>query len=117
MRRYIEFDDLAEAATRLHVLVFAVTEGCEVLLSEGPAVDVICAAASIPSVFPAVPMGQRRPIDGGVVNNTPISHADRHHLTLRPDPVVAEGDSRSRALAESAAAATRSLCDRNLTDR
>jgi hypothetical protein len=41
VRRYIEFDDLAEAATRLHVLVFAVTEGCEVLLSEGPAVDVI----------------------------------------------------------------------------
>jgi NTE family protein len=75
LRRYIEFDELADALTPLHVLAFDVIEGSEVLLSDGPAVDVISAAAAMPGVFPPVPIGGRRLIDGGVVNNTPISHA------------------------------------------
>jgi NTE family protein len=75
LRRYIDFDDLGLAATPLHVLAFDVLEGCEVLLSDGPAIDAISAAASIPGVFPPVAIGERRLIDGGVVNNTPISHA------------------------------------------
>jgi NTE family protein len=75
VRRYIEFVDLAEAAVPLHVVAFDVIEGREVLLSEGLALDAIAAAAAIPGVFPPVPIGARRLIDGGVVNNTPISHA------------------------------------------
>jgi NTE family protein len=75
VRRYIEFDDLSQAATPVHAVAFDVIEGREVLLSEGPAVDVLSAAASIPGVFPPVSIGKRRLIDGGVVNNTPISHA------------------------------------------
>jgi NTE family protein len=75
VRRHIEFDDLGKAATPLHVLAFDVLESSEVLLSEGPAVDAITAAASIPGVFPPVPIGEWWLIDGGVVNNTPISHA------------------------------------------
>jgi NTE family protein len=75
LRRYVEFDDLGQAATPLHVLAFDVLESCEVLLSDGPAVDAISAAASIPGVFPPVQIGERHLIDGGVVNNTPISHA------------------------------------------
>jgi NTE family protein len=75
VRRYIEFEDLAAAAVPLHLVAFDVIEGCEVLLSDGLALDAIAAAASIPGVFPPVPIGERRLIDGGVVNNTPISHA------------------------------------------
>jgi NTE family protein len=45
------------------------------LLSGGRAVDAVVAAASIPGVFPPVRIAERRLIDGGVVNNTPISHA------------------------------------------
>ena len=37
--------------------------------------DAIAASASIPGIFPPVAIGQQRLIDGGVVNNTPISHA------------------------------------------
>jgi NTE family protein len=73
--RYIEFDDLADPRVPLHVVAFDVIEGGEVLLSEGPALDAIAASASIPGVFPPVVMGGRRLIDGGVANNTPISHA------------------------------------------
>jgi NTE family protein len=72
---HIEFDDLADAPVPLHLVAFDVTEGCEVLLSSGAVVDAIAAAAAIPGVFPAVRLGGRNLIDGGVANNTPISHA------------------------------------------
>jgi NTE family protein len=75
VRRYIEFDDLSEAPVPVHTVAFDVIEGCEVLLSEGPTLDVIAAAAALPGVFPPVPVAGRRLIDGSVVNNTPISHA------------------------------------------
>jgi NTE family protein len=75
VRRYIEFEDVAEATIPLHVVAFDMIEGCEVLLSDGPALEAIAATASIPGLFPPVPIGGRRLIDGGVVNNTPISHA------------------------------------------
>jgi NTE family protein len=73
--RYIEFEDLSEAAVPIHAVAFDVLEGCEVLLSEGRASDAIAAAAALPGVFPPVPIGGRRLIDGSVVNHTPISHA------------------------------------------
>jgi NTE family protein len=73
--RHLEFEDLADAATPLHVVAYDVTSGREVLLSDGPAVDAITASASIPGVFPPVVIGDRLLIDGGVANNTPISHA------------------------------------------
>ena len=73
--RHVEFDDLADASIPLHLVAFDLVEGRELVLSEGPAVDSVVAAASIPGVFPPVAIGARRLIDGGVVNNTPISHA------------------------------------------
>jgi NTE family protein len=75
VRRYIEFDDLVDASIPLHVLTFDATERRELLLSAGPAVDAVAAAAAIPGVFPPVRIGEHELIDGGVVNNTPISHA------------------------------------------
>lgn len=73
--RYVEFDDLSEAEIPLHAVAFDVLEGREVLLSEGPAIDVISAAAALPGVFPPVAIAGRRLVDGSVVNHTPISHA------------------------------------------
>jgi NTE family protein len=75
IRKYVEFDDLAEAPIPLHLIAFDLLEAREVRLSEGPAVDAVAASASIPGIFPPVAIGERRLIDGGVVNNTPISHA------------------------------------------
>src|SRR4051812_21774482 len=73
--RHCEFDDLADAVTPLHVVAYDIMAGREVLLSEGPAVDAITASATIPGVFPPVAIDDQLLIDGGVVNNTPISHA------------------------------------------
>ena len=75
VRRHLLFDDLADAAIPLHVVAFDLVVGREVVLSDGPALDAITATAAIPGVFPAVEFGDRRLIDGGVVNNIPISHA------------------------------------------
>jgi NTE family protein len=75
IRRYVEFDDLADAPIPLHLVAFDLLEGRELRLSEGPAVDAVRASASIPGILPPVAIGERRLVDGGVVNNTPISHA------------------------------------------
>jgi NTE family protein len=75
IRRHIKFADLADTAIPLHLVAFDLLEGREVRLSRGSASDAIAASASIPGIFPPVAIGGQRLIDGGVVNNTPISHA------------------------------------------
>lgn len=75
IRGHLQFHDLAEATIPLHLVTFDLTERRELLLSDGPAIDAVTASASIPGIFPPVQMAERRLVDGGVVNNTPISHA------------------------------------------
>jgi len=75
VERNVELDDLADAVVPLKLIAFDVTAGAETLLSKGPAVDAILAACSIPGIFPPVSIGEKLLVDGGVVNNTPISHA------------------------------------------
>src|ERR671918_2175861 len=49
--RHVEFQDISDAAIPLHVVAVDLDEGCEVLLSEGPAGGVIPQAAAVPGVF------------------------------------------------------------------
>jgi NTE family protein len=49
--------------------------GSEVRLSQGPLREAILASAAIPGVLPSVDWAGRELMDGGVANNTPISHA------------------------------------------
>lgn len=58
-----------------HVVATDLLSGREVLLSHGPAVDAVLASAAIPGVLPAVRIDGRHLVDGGIANNTPISHA------------------------------------------
>jgi NTE family protein len=71
----IQVDRLEQMRVPLHVIVTDVLTGQELRLSEGPAVDAILASAAIPGVFAPVEVDGRRLMDGGVANNTPISHA------------------------------------------
>jgi NTE family protein len=57
--------------------------GREVRLSSGPLIEAVLASAAIPGIFPPVEFQGRLLIDGGVANNTPISHA----LDLRPSHI------------------------------
>lgn len=72
---HLQFARLEEAPIPLHVVATDVLSGQDVLLSSGNTVDAIAASAAIPAVFPPVTVNGRDLIDGGVVNNTPLSHA------------------------------------------
>lgn len=72
---HLEFTRLEDAPIPLHVVATDVLSGEDVLLSFGDAADTIAASAAIPAIFPPVNVNGRDLIDGGVVNNTPLSHA------------------------------------------
>jgi NTE family protein len=71
----LEFTRLEDAPIPFHVVATDVISGTDVLLSSGNAVDAISASAAIPGVFPPVNINGRDLMDGGVVNNSPVSHA------------------------------------------
>ena len=73
--RHLELERLEQASVPLHLVCFDLLRGEEVRLSQGPVCDAVLAAASIPGVLPPVRWDERVLVDGGVVNNTPISHA------------------------------------------
>jgi NTE family protein len=75
VERHVELDDLADAPVPLSLVAFDVNTGTEAVLCDGPAVDAIVAACSIPGIFPPIAIGEKLLVDGGVVNNTPIHHA------------------------------------------
>ena len=72
---HLSFSRLEDAPIPLHVVATDVRSGHDVLLSSGDAVEAIMASAAIPGVFPPVNINGRDLIDGGVINNTPLSHA------------------------------------------
>src|SRR3954453_12524257 len=73
--RYLEVERLEEMSVPLHVVAVDVVTGEELRLSEGRALDAVLASAAIPAVFPPVTWEGPELMDGGVANNTPISHA------------------------------------------
>lgn len=75
LTHHLGFERLEDARIPLHVVATNLLTGIDVLLSRGDAVDAICASAAIPGVFPTVQMNDMTLVDGGVVNNCPISHA------------------------------------------
>jgi NTE family protein len=81
---HLEIQRLQDGRVPLHVVAADAATGDEVLLSEGPAIEAVLASAAIPGVFPAVRWGDRCLVDGGIVNNTPISHA----IELGADQVI-----------------------------
>jgi NTE family protein len=75
LSRHLQVTRLEEAGVPLHLVAYDLVSGREVRLSEGPAVEAVLAAAAIPGLLPPVRFRGRLLTDGGVCNNTPISHA------------------------------------------
>lgn len=71
----VAFERLEDAPIPFSVIVTEVSSGREVRLLEGPAIEAILASSAIPGVFPPVTIGGQAFIDGGIVNNTPITQA------------------------------------------
>jgi NTE family protein len=76
--------DLEQSRIPLHIVATDVMSGEEVLLSRGDAVSAVLASSAIPAVFAPVEREGRTLIDGGVANNTAVSHA----IELGADRVV-----------------------------
>jgi NTE family protein len=72
---HLEHSRLEEMPIPFHVVAVDVITGEELLLSRGPALEAVLASAAIPAVLPPVAWEDRGLMDGGVANNTPISHA------------------------------------------
>ena len=73
--RHLQFARLEQAAIPLHLVAFDLLTGTEVRLSDGPLADAVLAAAAIPGVLPPVRWRGRLLADGGIADNTPVSHA------------------------------------------
>jgi NTE family protein len=73
--RHAAIERLENSPVPLHLIVTDVLSGQELRISRGPAVDAVMASAAIPSVFAPVEFEGRLLMDGGVSDNTPISHA------------------------------------------
>jgi NTE family protein len=73
--RHLTYHRIEEAPVRLLVVATELGTGIEVVLGRGDVVDAVAASAAIPGVFPPVPIGDHVLVDGGVLNNAPVSHA------------------------------------------
>jgi NTE family protein len=73
--RNLRFRRLEDAPIPICVVATEVTSGREVALTRGNALDAIIASASIPGVLPPVRIDGQTLVDGGIVDNTPISNA------------------------------------------
>jgi NTE family protein len=79
LRRIIDdgvtFERLEDAEIPLEVVTTSLTNGEERWIADGPVVDALLASAAIPAIFPPVAIDGDLLVDGGVVNNVPISRA------------------------------------------
>lgn len=75
VRTHLPYRMLEEAPVPVTVIAVDVCTSADVPLSRGPAVESVLASAAIPGIFPPVALGGRTYMDGGVVDNAPVSHA------------------------------------------
>jgi NTE family protein len=71
----IDYENLEDATIPIEVVTTSLTDGRERWIGHGPAVEAILASSAIPSIFPPVSIDGDVLVDGGVVNNVPISRA------------------------------------------
>jgi len=69
------FDRLEDSPVPVEIVATSLTDGQERWLTEGPAVDAVLASCAIPSLLPPVEIGGELLMDGGVVDNVPLSRA------------------------------------------
>ncbi len=73
--KHLQRDELDDLPIPLHVIAADVVSGEELRLSHGPLLAAVQASCAVPGVLEPVAWGDRMLMDGGVTNNTPISHA------------------------------------------
>lgn len=69
---YLGEVNIEDAAIPLSIVATDLTSGEEVIFTEGPLADAVCASASIPGVYIPMRLNDRILVDGGIVQNVPI---------------------------------------------
>ena len=75
IERTLPFQRLEDSPIPVHVVATSLTHGRARWFSSGPVVDAILASSALPAIFPPVIIDGEPYIDGGVVDNVPISRA------------------------------------------
>ncbi|MGD9752660.1 MAG: patatin-like phospholipase family protein [Acidimicrobiia bacterium] len=75
LERHLPVRRIEDTAVALRIVVADLLDGRDVALRAGPLVGAVLASTAIPGVFPPVDIDGRSYVDGGVVNNAPLSHA------------------------------------------
>jgi NTE family protein len=75
IREHLTYERLEQAPLPVVVVATELTTGVEVVLRHGCAVDAVMASACLPGVFSPTPVDGHLLIDGGLVDNTPITVA------------------------------------------
>ena len=75
IHEHVGVETFRETRLPLHLTATDVPDGLEVRLSEGDLADAVLASTAIPGVFPTVEWHGHELMDGGVADNTPLSHA------------------------------------------
>lgn len=81
---HLAFGLIEDAAIPLHVVTTDLLSGLEHVISAGDPLSAVLASAAIPAVFPPVEREGHVLVDGGLANNTAISHA----VALGADRVI-----------------------------
>ncbi len=77
LQRHLGDQRLEKSKVPAHVIAADLASGEEVCFSSGLAAPAVLASSSIPGVLPPVQLEGRTLIDGGVINNAPLTHAIR----------------------------------------
>jgi NTE family protein len=67
------YERLEDAVVPIEVVATSLTDGRERWLTHGPAVEAVLASAAIPAILPPVVLDGDMLVDGGVLDNVPIS--------------------------------------------
>ncbi|MFW9924031.1 MAG: patatin-like phospholipase family protein [Candidatus Thorarchaeota archaeon] len=73
----LPFIMIEETKIPLYIIGTDIKCGEEVIFNRGLALEALMSSAGIPGVFPIQRMGERAIVDGGLINNSPISAAVR----------------------------------------
>ncbi len=74
---HLPIERLEQTRVPVRVVATGLDSGRELVFADGLAADRVAASAAIPGVFPPVDIGPERAIDGGVINNSPLTVAAR----------------------------------------
>lgn len=69
------YEHLEDASIPVELVATSLSDGHEHWFTSGPVVEAVLASSALPGIFPPVQIGDHAYIDGGVVDDVPISRA------------------------------------------